>query len=478
MTDEIRRPDVLRVNAWDGSAAPAQELPASTPWAVRKHLSGREGRLAPAPAIDPRQWNHPDIGWGLILPEKEGLAPADLATGADAPEAIRKLLADRADSPVLRYRPDLGSGHLRRYYADRPAQDLSVQATPAGIRDGRIPRYLLIYASPDEVPWKLQYALNMSRYVGRLDLTGAALDNYVAALRTDWSGQSCDPCAPVVWSVDHGSPDITSLMARALGGKLYEAFEGDDQLVGRALLRGGDATRTKLAATLLERKPALVVTTSHGMTGPAGDPSALKAKLGALVDAAYEPLGAEDLATWSPSGAIWYAHACCSAGSDAASRYGDLLPPDGPIGKVLAEAASAAGAMTAPLARDLLGRERPLRAFVGHVEPTFDWTLRDPANRQVVAHVLRTCLYPDLYRQGDLPTPIGHALTEIYREAGSFLGALDDDLRGIDQNRSGARDWALYRQLVAMDRQTLVILGDPTVSLPRLPPKPPKPPDG
>jgi hypothetical protein len=36
----------------------------------------------------------------------------------------------------------------------------------------------------------------------------------------------------------------------------------------------------------------------------------------------------------------------------------------------------------------------------------------------------------------------------------------------VDNGFPGARDFALYRQLAAMDRQTTVILGDPTVSIP------------
>lgn len=38
----------------------------------------------------------------------------------------------------------------------------------------------------------------------------------------------------------------------------------------------------------------------------------------------------------------------------------------------------------------------------------------------------------------------------------------------INDNVAGMRDWALYRKLAAMDRQTTVILGDPTVAMPPL----------
>jgi hypothetical protein len=130
--------------------------------------------------------------------------------------------------------------------------------------------------------------------------------------------------------------------------------------------------------------------------------------------------------------------------------------------------AKAAGNMVASLATALLGAERPLRAFVGHVEPTFDWALCDPGTELPSTQMLATCLYDKLYQQGDYRTPIGHALANVYREAGVYYGSWQNAIAGINRNEPGMRDWALYRQLVAINRQTLVILGDPTVALPRL----------
>ncbi|MEY9634110.1 hypothetical protein ABIF66_002339 [Bradyrhizobium japonicum] len=314
----------------------------------------------------------------------------------------------------------------------------------------------------------MQYALNMSTYVGRLDLDGQALENYVNALLSDWRGQECDPRSPVVWSVDYGAPDITFLMARAIADRLWMQMAADPDLTRGVYLTGGSATRAKLAATLAERKPALLLTTSQGMTGPLDNPQKLKAQLGVPVDAHRRPMMPADLSDWSPCGAIWYAHACCSAGSDAASRYTDLLSPEGAVGDIINGVAKTAGAIVAPLARALLGAERPLRAFIGHVEPTFDWTLRDPSTRQPLTHVLVSSLYNKLCERGEYRTPIGHALAAVYNEAGNFFAALQDDIRGINHDEPGMRDWALYDRLVAMDRQMLVILGDPTVALPRL----------
>jgi len=466
-------PTTLTINAWTGDAAASGVTSAQAlKWALKRRAGGpssKEKTLAPEP-VDQRDWRRDDVGWGLVLPENEGLAEAERATAADAPEPIRELLAARRLAPVLRYRPEHLEGFVRRYYADRALQDLSLASSKPGVGVGCLPRYLLLYGGPDVIPWKFQYVANMSRYVGRLSLAGAALERYVRALLDDWQGMPCDPRAPVVWSVNHGGSDITALMDAAISRKVFAAYEGDPQndLPRRQALFGADATAAQLTQTLAATSPALVVTTSHGMTGPLNDPQRLVDQLGLLVDAQHALLDpAALLASWSPNGAIWYAHACCSAGSDAPSAFAGLLDAASSVTTVLTTVASASGARVAPMPERLLGAERPLRAFVGHVEPTFDWTLRNPETGQPLVHSLQQALYNSLYRQ-DRRTPIAFALAEVYKEAGEFLAQWLAALDAVNGNQPKARERALYRQLVAMDRQHAVVLGDPTVALPAL----------
>ncbi|MBZ9694913.1 hypothetical protein [Mesorhizobium sp. CO1-1-9] len=462
MNEPIERPLLLRANAWDGTKPLSQQLPPQSKWELRANAFRAAQWLAP-PELDEREWRNPDVGWGLVVPENDALGAIEKARGDDLPEPLRTLLVDRPGSPVLRFRTDLGVGYLRRYYEDGTVQDLSAQGLTPGTGKGRIPRYLLIYASPARIPWAVQYALNMSCCVGRLDLDGDDLANYVAALIHGF--EEVNAAAPLIWSVDHGAPDITWLMARAIGRKLYESYASDKDLNKRIWLRDADATLGQLTSAIEEHKPALIVTTSHGLTGPLNDPPSLRATLGSLVDVDHMPLTSNAPGLNAAAGAIWYSHACCSAGSDAETRYSGLLPVGGDVATMLTGVAAAAGATIAPLPRALLGRKRPIRAFVGHVEPTFDWTLRDPQNGQVVTHALITCLWNEIYRSG-VRTPIGLALSRIYREAGSFLGGWRTAMENVNKAVPHARDWALYCQLVAMDRQALVILGDPTVALP------------
>jgi hypothetical protein len=470
MDELIERPKSLSINAWTGVAAPSQALEAKTPWALRDNIVAMREWLAAPEDVDERDWTHPDVGWGLVLPDNDAVPLADRIVAADAPEPLRRLLTFRSGkipggAPVLRWRPDLPQGLLRRYYYEGGAQDLSAIAVNPGVARGHMPRYLLIHASPAEIPWAVQYALSGSCYVGRLDLMGKALESYVDALIGDWAGQTCDPRAPLVWSVIHDKSDITYLMAGAVAAKIWKELDGNDDLVGRRWITDAEATRENLAGALAERSPALIVTTSHGMTGPLDDSAALRSQLGAPVDANHAVLSANDLSAWKPSGAIWYSNACCAAGSDSPSRYRDLMPEAGAVGGLLRAIAGAAGASISPLPTLLLGADRPLRAFIGHVEPTFDWTLQDPRTRQVMSTALCTALTKKLYNRYER-NPIGWAMHRVYEEAGAYFAAFQDAVAGVDSGVPGSRDFALYRQLVAMDRQTTVILGDPTVAIP------------
>jgi hypothetical protein len=86
MTDKIDRPKSLSVNAWTGESAPSQTLPEKTPWALQDNLAAIRGWLAAPVEADERDWAHPDVGWGLVLPDNDAICVADRVSGADAPE--------------------------------------------------------------------------------------------------------------------------------------------------------------------------------------------------------------------------------------------------------------------------------------------------------------------------------------------------------------------------------------------------------
>lgn len=469
----VKFPSNLLANAWTGEQAGKAALDkAARNFGLKERAVAAPKFLVAPAAIDRRQWQHPQIGWGLILPENDALSEADRARGLDAAEPLRELLKARPGAPVFRYRADIPPGFLRRYYTDRGHQDISItSAGERGIGVGQLPWYLLIAAAPAQIPWRLQYLLNQAAYVGRLDLDEPGLANYVNALLTNWTGMACQPTQPVVWAVDHSASDITHLMRTALADPVAEDL-GKDSDIGAHLthLSAKQATLDRLTQTLSSQQPALVISTSHGMTGPLGDPTLMAAQLGLLVDQMHQPLDpATLLAQWQPNGAIWYAHACCSAGSDGASSYAGLLEENSTLDKLL-RAVAALGSLTAPLPQQLLGATKPLRAFIGQVEPTFDWTLRQPQTGQMLTATLRQALYNHLFDRQ--PYPIGLAFAHCYAHVGQLLAQWEQARQQLGHSDAQVRELARYQalvaQLTALDRQSMVILGDPTATIPPL----------
>jgi hypothetical protein len=475
----VELPESLQLNAWTGSPVESPLAKTWPSWATTQHMADANRTMAAGEPADERDWWDPRVGWGLVVadPDALGLRAEDLAEGVDLPEPLRLLVKARKGA-VVRYREDEGLEFLRRYYADGAAQDLSLSGSKPGTGRGQLPMYLLIWGSPAKggsppyIPWRFQYVLNCSRFVGRLHLEGAALEHYVTALMSDWSGSAVRADRPVIWSVDHDRNDITHLMRQIVAEPLMEGLRGDPQIGAKLRYFSKDgATNEALIDALGDaaNPPAFVLTTSHGMTGPLNDLTAMAASLGLLVDQNESAISPHNLLNaWRPDGAIWYSHACCSAGADDTTQYQDLVP-DGSVKDIL-NGVAALGASVAPLPTRLLGSERPLRAFVGHVEPTFDWTLRHPKNRQPLTSALQEALYGGMYRAR--PEPVGMAFKRVFAHVGQLFAlfhraklqttAIDPDVR------ARARAAALRTQLGALDRQSCVILGDPTVTLPPL----------
>ena len=461
-------PTTLTINAWTGESPASGTVSAQAPnWVIRTEQPNVPEYLKPPEDANPADWRDPFVGWGLVLPERVGLSPAELASGADAPEPIRALLRERNDAPVFRYRSGSPNRYtlLRNYAAGK---DISIDPrTPTGIAEDALPQYLLIYGTPAEIPWDFQYVLNATCAAGRLDLGGEALENYIQALLNGWKDASSRIDQALVWAVVQDANDITGLMRNAIAAKVYSKWEQDSTLQGKALFLDGSikkATAAALITSLAEKKPALVVTTSHGQTGPLSDLAAMKMNLGLLVDQDLQLLEPVSLlAAWEPDGAIWYAHACCSAGSEATTIFDGLVKTGSTIDQVL-KGIAASGAYVAPFPRALLGAKKPLRAFIGHVEPTFDWTLRQPATGQHLTNSLCRSLYNNLYR----PKPVGLAFREYYEALGALSTEYDRALEG-SRHGEDTHEVMLYCQLAARDLQSMVILGDPTAMLPPLP---------
>jgi hypothetical protein len=330
-----------------------------------------------------------------------------------------------------------------------------------GTAPAALPRYVLVVGAPDAIPWMVQYTFGTRHAVGRLPFTDERLDHYVDALLGDWADASVDPAAPLMWTVDRPG-DITAQMRAVIANPLAAELT-DPRLPGFVHRVGPEAVGKNLLDGLRDRRPALVVTSSHGAT--VGSGATLAATLGLPVDAASTPVELADLDEAMPPGAVWYAQACCSAGSAGPSSYVGLLPPGSAAATVTGEVA-ALGSTVAPAPMRLLGREKPIRGFLGHVEPTFDWTLRVAGTGQGLGHRVVEALSTNLYGGAQ---PLGYAFADYRAEVGVLHAQWAEARQTVADGDITTRPEATRLRVAALDRQSLVLLGDPTVGLPPLP---------
>ncbi|HWE50657.1 MAG TPA: hypothetical protein VG273_12750 [Bryobacteraceae bacterium] len=455
-------PALLRANAFDGEAA-AEGIPAKT-WALHPVLPELRTTLAEPVEFNLLDWSHPCVGWGVVAAVPPNATENDLRTSADLPDCIRALIRDRNDAPVFRYRPDwdLKFDQLTNY-ADNV--DVDIASSPAGTGPGCLPQYLLILGDARTIPWRLQFQLNANRFAGRLPLSGTDLDNYVARLRCGWANSDTCFRNSLVWATNHGYPDITDLMFHVLAKPVFEAYRQDNNIGPAARFLGAeDATHEALLCNLKRRRPGVIVTASHGMTGPVAEPKQIPIRLGLPVDRNRQVLCIERiLADWRPDGAIWYAHACCSAGTSGAKGFAGLVPADSTLGRTF-ESLYQAGETIAPLPLALLGSDKPARAFIGHVEPTFDITLRNEKSGQWFTDPIVSTLYDQVYLRHPLGYGMRRLLGNLPGVSSAWLNARKH-FAGDDQSHLQM----LNNALRGLDLQATVLLGDPTVAIPQLP---------
>jgi hypothetical protein len=460
-------PGDVSINAWTGEDGEAQGglIDNTKPWAIQPPPKSKQAMAGHIP--DLRNWSDPEVGWGLLMLHRPDVSAADNANLKGMPDAISELVKFR-HGVVLGWSAENGTDSLIRYLPDNTTEQVVIGDVKRGTATpDALPRYILILGPPSGIPWLVQYALNLCAAVGRLDLDEAGLRNYVSAVINEWKDTPLNLPKCVLWSVDRGGTDITALMKTTVADPLLKELRKDPQIGDNAqLLTGQDATHAKLRDALSGATPGLVVTTSHGKTGPLNDPVAMQRDLGLLVDRTNATLPVVDLLNaWQPNGAIWYAHACCSAGCDTGSVFADLFRP-APLARTL-DSIGKLGAQSAPLPRALLGAAKPLRAFIGHVEPTFDWTLTGADMRQALTASIVAALYQNLYEEN--PMTVGGAFGGYFTQVGNLFNQQSNTLLEVQRFVDGAERKALRYRLGALDRRSLVIHGDPAVALPALP---------
>lgn len=215
-------------------------------------------------------------GWGVVFPAVRPGTPEaqrqdEIAEALYPLFELRREQAGRIDERRFKiyrgtegYRPDeTKSGYLTR-----------IGAEPGYIDPDRVPYYLLIVASPEELPFAIQVQLDVHYSVGRLhfdDLAGFA--NYARTVLAA-EARPLRPRSLALVGVANNSDPVSLAGARdvvaPLAGPLATALAPDWQVFHYA----GEHAQKASVARLLggDATPALLLAAGHGLGYPSGDP--------------------------------------------------------------------------------------------------------------------------------------------------------------------------------------------------------------
>ena len=391
------------------------------------------------------------VGWGVVVPP--GIEPAVL-------EALE---------PLLRFRQEQ-AGELFRRLEVRPGESkddfLARHGMGPGVADPRkVPYYLLVLGSPEQLSFEFQYQLGVSYAVGRLDLDDPeACAAYAAAVigSEHGAGSSSVPPRVHLFGTRHPGDTPTALSSSRLVQPLAaELREGSPaRIVGADV--GDGATRTRLEELLTgPDAPDVLFTAGHGLGGTpvhrdlAGAllcqdwPGPLTAR-GPVSQDHY--LAAGHLPGGTPvRPRVVFSFACYGAGTPRISDYPGSDPGAGPQ--------SAAESFTARLPQRMLGEPAGgALAFVGHVDRAWSCSfLWKGLAAQVTPFASTLLALLDGVRLGSAM----ESLTSRYAEIASELVLRMDGFRKYGKVVTDADLVGLWT--ATHDARAYVVLGDPAV---------------
>lgn len=441
--------------------------------------------------IDPLQLS--EAGWGLLFPhEADANAPQARAILAQ----LAPLIAWRREQAGTRYREPL-CGNSGYRPGESKLQFLSrlKTATAGAVDPEKLPYYLLIIGSPEQIPWGFQTHLDVQYAVGRLHFDDLADYRRYAesVVRVEKQGSPRPRRMALFAPANPGDPaseQSCNQLVTPLAASLQQSMPGLDITTAlrdqadrrqlRAWLGGGDT-------------PSLLLTAAHGLEYDADDPLQYE-RQGGLVCADWPGT------TWSgklpdeffitgdqlrrepgdASGLIAFCFSCYTGGCPSLDAY--THHREGRT-RILAPKPFVGG-----LPRALLGglSGGSALAVIAHVDRAWSLSFLPPGTRQQAP--ILTADFQSTLQRLCTGAPVGLAMEYFnlrYAELSTLLSARIDEWvqeqkqpatpstngnDGNDGNHGGA---TLPGDLVSLwtahnDARDYVVLGDPAVRLPTL----------
>ena len=437
--------------------------PAMTPEELVEYLDPAAGELLaprekrPTFGIDPQRLE--SSGWGVLF-ARDG-DPA-------VREALEPLLAHRraqvGTESTGRYR------ELRGEDGYRPGESTSALMARLGLGPGAVdpaktPYYLLLVGGPEEIPFEVQYGLDLSFAVGRVSFdTPEEYARYAEAVVAAETGEVRRPRRVRLLASCHDEATRMSCygLTRPLARYLEERVAGEGWEVEAFLDRHAEKSRFGDALGGPDT-PAFTFTATHGVRFPSGHPRQ-RDEQGALLCQEWERANGGEVAGMSlfgardvgddaePAGLVSFHFACYGAGCPARDDFAHR-EPERPAQAV------APDALVAALPRRLLGHPNGgALAVIAHVDRAWGWSYAfgQDYHREVFEATLAEILTGHR---------VGAAMERFGERHGQLAGML---AMAWQRKRDGLEvDDTEYAGLLTAthDARNYVVLGDPAVRL-------------
>lgn len=328
-----------------------------------------------------------------------------------------------------------------------------------------IPYYLLIVASPEEIPFSFQYQLAVQYAVGRIHFDN--LNDYEQYADNIIQGEALRRQPPfnlTFFGAKTPGDMVSHLGVKELVEPLAERFKDFEGKWKVRKIIDREASKAKLVELLSgDDTPSLLFTEGHGLATPSTYKDQKKYQ-GALVCSdwpggckprAEHFFAASDLDELKDAnllGLITFHFACYSVGTPRLSDYSHDENKDS---NVIAQEA-----FISSLAKKLLGRPNGALAAIGHVERAWihSFIIRDQSVSQT--HCFEGTL--KLLMQG---YPVGAALEALTSRYADLACRLTDDLEQVKTQGKAADPNMLWWWTAHNDARAYAIIGDPATRL-------------
>lgn len=448
----------------------------------RQHQLDKERRtrqrhaehLGLIPGIDAMQLSQ--AGWGVIFAQEDRRA-------GEIREALRALLQLRREQAGDRFREYLGELGYRS--DETKNQFLARHGMGPGPADPKkVPYYLLIVGSPEHIPYRFQYQLDVQYAVGRIHFASLQeYENYArSVVAADFErGQVKRDHRAAFFGVRNPDDPNTFYSAHYLVKKLAESMAAENPGWRVETLLEGQACKENLRGLLAgPARPALLFTASHGMEYPPGHERQLTDQ-GALLCSDWPgPLA------WQGQGAVPESH--YFAGRDVGAEaellglisfhfacYGAGTPRLDDFAQRSAQEAVdlAPQSFLAGLPQRLLGHPNGgALAAIGHVDRAWAFSFLWEELWEQTGQPNLT-VFESTFQRLMAGEPVGYALeyfNERYAELSTMLheereGELFKISRGKLVNDESRQRALIHLWTANNDARGYIIVGDPAVRL-------------